>query len=154
MAVARSPKKRTKSFALYWCSTPDGDEDWFVVASTARAARSFHERAEGYDSGEAEAERVVPLPPELVRKGAWRDPERDEWLTAAAWPSDAVIEACGGEIAPLDADGIRVAVGVVCKVVRFGDRAFRAGDVVSNNESAMGIRGPPRLAVFRGGKKE
>ena len=52
---------RPKRFALYWCTTPDGDEDWFVVAESAATARRFHENAEGYDRGEADAERIAPV---------------------------------------------------------------------------------------------
>ena len=40
--------RRKKRFFLYWCTTEDADEDWFVVADSARAARRYHERAEGY----------------------------------------------------------------------------------------------------------
>ncbi|MBE7481043.1 MAG: hypothetical protein HS104_13800 [Polyangiaceae bacterium] len=139
--------------ALYWCTTPDGDENWFVVASSARAARSFHERAEGYDAGSASAERVAPLPPHLLDGGAWRDPETGELSTRAAWPSDVLIEACGGEIARLRTDALRDQVGVVCKLVRFGERVFRAGDIIENRERVMGVPLPPRLGVFRGGRQ-
>ena len=150
--MGRGGEKRAKTFALYWCTTPDGDEDWFVVASSARAARSFHERAEGYDSGDAGAERVVRLPPTLVRNGAWSDPESDDWCTTAAWPSDALIAACGGEVVPLDSDDLRVSMGIVCKMVRFAGRVFQPGDLVSNHERTQGLRQAPRLGVFRGGK--
>ncbi|MBK8998118.1 MAG: hypothetical protein IPM35_20540 [Myxococcales bacterium] len=139
--------------SLYWCTTPDGDEDWFVVASSARAARSFHERAEGYEAGSASAERVVTLPPHLRDGSAWRDPGADELSTRAAWPSDALIEACGGEIAELPTDALRDQVGVVCRLIRFGERVFRAGDVIENRARVMGVPLPPRLGVFRGGKR-
>lgn len=142
---------RAKRFALYWCTTPDGDEDWFVVAPTARAARAFHERAEGYDAGDATAERVVALPQELVEGGEWRDPETGERSPGAGWPSDAVLRACGGEVAPLDNDELRGALGVVCKLVRFGARVFRPGDMVSNHQRRTGGGQRPRLGVFRGG---
>jgi hypothetical protein len=35
-------------------------EDRFVVADSARAARRFHEDAEGYDRDEAHRERIAP----------------------------------------------------------------------------------------------
>lgn len=41
---------------MYWCTTPDSDEDCFVVAESAAVARRFHEDAEGYGRGEAHAE--------------------------------------------------------------------------------------------------
>ncbi|MBK7583816.1 MAG: hypothetical protein IPI67_26940 [Myxococcales bacterium] len=142
---------RTKCYALYWCTTPDGDEDWFVVAPSARAARAFHEIAEGYDRGSATAERVVALPPELVEGGGWCDPETGERSSRAAWPSDAMLRACGGEVAPLESDDLRGALGVVCKLVRFGARVFRPGDIVSNRERRSAGTRRPRLGVFRGG---
>lgn len=142
---------RAKRYALYWCTTPDGDEDWFVVAPSARAARAFHERAEGYDRGSAAAERVVALPPDLVEGGGWCDPETGERSSRAAWPSDAMLRACGGEVAPLDSDDLRGALGVVCKLVRFGARVFRPGDIVSNRERRSAGTRRPRLGVFRGG---
>jgi hypothetical protein len=46
--------------------TDDGDEDWFVVAASAASARRFHEAAEGYERGDACAERVVALPEALT----------------------------------------------------------------------------------------
>jgi hypothetical protein len=39
---------------LYWCTTPDHDEDWFVMARTAHSARRYHENEEGYAKGTAE----------------------------------------------------------------------------------------------------
>jgi hypothetical protein len=47
---------------LYWVTTTDGDEDWFVLAFTSRSASSFHERYEGYDAGDAEAELILQAP--------------------------------------------------------------------------------------------
>lgn len=46
---------------LYWVETDDHDEDWFIVARSAREARRFHEEEEGYDRGEARATRVMFL---------------------------------------------------------------------------------------------
>lgn len=145
-------KRRPTRFALYWCTTPDGDEDWFVVAPTARAARAFHDLAEGYEAGTAMAERVVTLPPDLHDGETWRDPETGERSLRAGWPSDAVLRACGGECAELETDGIRSALGVVCTLVRIGTRVFRPGDSIWNRERSMGLSLRPRLGVFRGGE--
>ena len=71
--MARAAQRRTKRFALYWCTTPDGDEDWFVVADSAATARRFHEAAEGYCRGDAHAERAIALPDALVTANGWRD---------------------------------------------------------------------------------
>ena len=58
---------------LYWCETPDHDEDWFIVASSAKEARRLHEEEEGYGPGDARATLVCCIPRTLsVRKG-WPD---------------------------------------------------------------------------------
>lgn len=147
-ATTRARKKR---FALYWCTTSDGSEDWFVVAESTAAARRFHEDAEGYDRGDAHAERVVALPRELARADAWADPSDSKAHTHAGWPSDELLVACGGEIASMERDDLRNVMGVVCKDVRFGERVFRAGDVVADIERERGVH-RARLAVFKGGK--
>ena len=46
---------------LFWVTTEDHDEDWFVVASSAEEASRFHEDAEGYDPGDATAEEILSL---------------------------------------------------------------------------------------------
>ena len=44
---------------LYWVTTDDPGEDWFILASTAKAARHFQERREEYDPGDAHAELIL-----------------------------------------------------------------------------------------------
>src|ERR1022692_2098509 len=48
-----------KQIRLYWVSTDDHDEDWFVFAASARSARSYHEDYEGYDKGAANSRLIV-----------------------------------------------------------------------------------------------
>ena len=50
---------------LYWCETDDHDEDWFIVASSAKEARRMHEDIEGYGRGDARATLIVRIPKEL-----------------------------------------------------------------------------------------
>jgi hypothetical protein len=142
-------KPRTKRFALYWCTTPDGDEDWFVVADSAASARRFHENVEDYERGEANAERIAPLPASLVTPAGWRNGPTGKEHKSACWPSDDLLVACGGEIAPLPRDGVRDMMQIVCKDVRFGDRVFRAGDLIANMDRERGIS-EARLSVFNG----
>ena len=49
----------TKQVRLYWCTTDDHDEDWFIFATSARQARSFHEHYEGYGKGDASSRLIV-----------------------------------------------------------------------------------------------
>jgi hypothetical protein len=151
MPKARRP--RPKRFALYWCTTADGDGDWFVVADSARSARRFHEAIEDYQPGDAHAERIMALPDELRTPKGWRDGPNGKVHEGPCWPSDELLVACGGEIAELPATGLRRQMGIVCKDVRFGDRVFRAGDVVTNAERERGIK-EPRLSVFKGEPKK
>jgi hypothetical protein len=44
---------------LYWVTTPDHSEDWFILARTRRSAAKFHDSYEGYDDNYATAELVV-----------------------------------------------------------------------------------------------
>jgi uncharacterized protein DUF4258 len=148
--MARRLSPRTgKRFALYWCTTADGDEDWFVVASSAREARRYHEDAEGFDRGEAAAERVLALPPDLCEGGGWKDGRAGPVRNEAGWPSDELLISCGGEIATLPRDAFRAMMGVVTKDVRFGARVFRAGDVVTNLDRKHGVK-EARLSTFAG----
>jgi len=47
---------------LFWCTTDDGDEDWFIVASSDKVAAEAHEAEEGYDPGDASADYVCRGP--------------------------------------------------------------------------------------------
>src|SRR6266852_148425 len=48
-----------KPIHLYWVTTLDHDEDWFIFAPTSRSAASYHEDYEGYDTGDAKARLVI-----------------------------------------------------------------------------------------------
>jgi hypothetical protein len=50
---------RKGSINLYWVTTLDHDEDWFIFAKTSRSAASYHEHYDGYDSGDARARMVI-----------------------------------------------------------------------------------------------
>lgn len=60
---------------LFWCTTADHDEDWFVVAPSEDTAREHFEDAEGYGVGEAGAVWVADLPDGL-------DPRLEEYAKA------------------------------------------------------------------------
>ena len=48
-----------KQIKLYWVTTADHAEDWFILANSARQARSYHEHYEGYDKGDANSRLIV-----------------------------------------------------------------------------------------------
>lgn len=60
---------RQKCLHLYWVTTRDHDEDWFIVAANSRSAQRFHERYEGYNPGDAAAELVLQDIDLHLRKG-------------------------------------------------------------------------------------
>jgi len=154
--MARIPSKsgEPKPYALYWCTTADGDEDWFVVALSPREACRFHELEEGYARGAASAERVVSLPPALITARGWKDGPDGRAHRRAGWPSEALLASCGAEVAEIapGRDLLREMVRVLNKDVRIGGRVFRAGDVVTNLERQDGVK-KARLSAFPGGKE-
>lgn len=78
-------ERREPTWRLYWCTTEDHDEDWFVVARSAAAARRYHEQAEGYARGDAASQLVAVVPGALAPRHA-------------NWPSRELLEQCGGII--------------------------------------------------------
>lgn len=88
---------------LYWVTTEDHGEDWFVVADDAEKAAIFHEDAEGYAPGDATAEMILVIP--------------DGVAVMTGWPSDEVLWACGA----------RFLSEAPTRVVEIGNRRFCEG---------------------------
>lgn len=88
---------------LYWVTTEDHAEDWFVVAYNAREASSYHEDVEGYEPRDATAEMVMEIPNEII--------------TDIGWPSDQVLRCCCANIL----------VKGAARVVEIGTRRFCGG---------------------------
>ena len=88
---------------LYWVTTEDHAEDWFIVAENAEEAAALHEDHEGYDYGDATAEMIMKIPAGIeVEPG---------------WPSDEVLKSCGANIL----------VNGLARVVEIGGRRFCEG---------------------------
>lgn len=51
-----------RATSLYWVTTPDHDEDWFILAASRKAAAEFFENSEGYSPGDASALFLETLP--------------------------------------------------------------------------------------------
>jgi hypothetical protein len=60
---------------LYWVTTEDHDEDWFIVASSSQAASKAHEDMEGYNPGEVTAEAILDIPEDVPVEGGWPSEE-------------------------------------------------------------------------------
>lgn len=69
---------------LYWVTTEDHDEDWFVIAINAKKAAEFHEKMEGYNQGDAKAEAILNIPKEITAE--------------IGWPSDGILKVLGATI--------------------------------------------------------
>lgn len=76
-----------KYFKLYWCSTSDHGEDWFIVARSAATARKIHELEEGYAGKEASSEYVCRLPKRFQNS--------DQFKEDGGWPDEEMLIACG-----------------------------------------------------------
>jgi hypothetical protein len=48
-----------QTIKLYWVTTDDHAEDWFIFADSASSARTFHENYEGYGKGDANSRLIV-----------------------------------------------------------------------------------------------
>jgi hypothetical protein len=130
MPGKRSKKsKRAQVLRLYWVTTDDHDEDWFIVAHSAAEACRIHEEEEGYDRGDASSELVLTLPPEKQGEGV-------------GWPRPGLLEELGAEVGrtlPDEHETLRYMAGSGARVVRFGDRVFGEGDIVSNVAIRLGM---------------
>ena len=77
---------------LYWVTTPDGFEDWFVVGRSKKQAERYHEYAEGFDLNYATATLICNIPYELENKFRIFDikehPDRQEY-----WPTLELLKA-------------------------------------------------------------
>lgn len=60
---------------LYWVTTEDHHEDWFMVAATAKGAAKLHEDQEGYLRGDARAEKILTIPSTLDAEPGWPEEE-------------------------------------------------------------------------------
>jgi hypothetical protein len=48
-----------QTMKLYWVTTQDHDEDWFIFAESAKSARTYYEDYEGYGKGDAHSRLIV-----------------------------------------------------------------------------------------------
>ena len=112
---------------LYWVTTTDHDEDWFIFAKSKQSAAKFHADYEGYGPREAVAEPILAAPD-----------------TAGPFPRHAQIDdltALGFEILKGGDHG---------RSVKYGDRTFVEGHLesliaeIDDNTSEAAGEGRPR----------
>lgn len=99
---------------LYWCTTEDSEEDWFVVARSSRSAARWFEENAGYERWEVRARAVRPIPVDVYhalveRRGAPVDPP--------FCPDLAMLRDTGADVLRVQAP----------RVVQIGDEVFVEG---------------------------
>ena len=98
---------------LFWVTTEDHDEDWFILARNEKEATIYHEDYEGYDRGDATATLVCPVQNELLK---------DFTLQARTHhPSEKLIKQLGGVFVHYESP----------YVVRFGEDTYVEGGLDS-----------------------
>lgn len=95
---------------LYWVTTEDHCEDWFIIAAGENEAAELHENLEGYDAGDATAEWVLDIPEGISAEKGW-PPE--ETLTALGGYFHAT-----GDIRVVEIAGRRFSEGLLESVLR------------------------------------
>lgn len=82
---------------LYWVTTADHHEDWFIVASSKQKAEKFHEENEGYEYGHANAQKVINI--------------TDNMITETSYPSEELLLSTGANFISKDEPRIVVIDG-------------------------------------------
>ncbi len=78
---------------LYWATTKQGSENWFIVANSEEEAADCHEAFEGFATKTANAKFVYEIPKNLIVKYNLIEPQ---------WPSHELINDLGGKIITQD----------------------------------------------------
>ena len=60
---------------LYWVTTEDHDEDWFIVAPSPTEASQYFENFEGYNPGDAKADEILDIPENVSVETGWPSEE-------------------------------------------------------------------------------
>jgi hypothetical protein len=94
---------------LFWVTTDDHHEDWFVVASSRAEATRYFENYEGYPKGSASAEEILEIPVKLP--------------VESGWPSEELLQELGakfvsnGNTRVLEIGGRKFAEGMLERII-------------------------------------
>ena|SRR2546421_1701064 len=111
---------------LYWIETPDGDENWFVIAKNSRSAAAYEDTSTGFNPGDCKAVFVKEVPEQFLRQAELREQE-ENWRADGkplassdprwpGYPSDWLLETLGVDFISLEGrktatvDGKRYAI--------------------------------------------
>jgi epoxide hydrolase len=89
---------------LYWVTTDDHDEDWFILAKTRWSAEGYHIKYEGYEPGDARAELILrtgadPIPGPIPRHAQLEDLQKLGFAQGGDWGT-GVTTALGHLVPP------------------------------------------------------
>jgi len=76
-------RNSVRHMKLYWVTTEDHHEDWFIVAPSREVASKFHEENEGYNPGDATSIEIIDIP--------------DNIIADIGWPPDEVLLSVGAK---------------------------------------------------------
>lgn len=114
---------------LYWVTTEDHCEDWFIIASSEAEAARWFEHNEGYEKGDATAQCVLDIPAGIPLEGS-DDEYGDSW---PGWPSADTLIALGAIFISHDSpriveiSGRRFCEGLLDEIIRgFDDDKFES----------------------------
>ncbi len=114
---------------LYWVTTEDHCEDWFIIASSKAEAANWFELEEGYDKGDATAQEILEIPAgiQLERIDAEYS---DGW---PGWPTEEILIALGATFTNYESPRIvKIAGKTFCEgllediLISLGDDAFES----------------------------
>ena len=72
---------------LYWVTTPQNEENWFVVASSKANAENFHNQAEGFDEDYSSAKFICEIPFKLLNE--------HHKINDEDWPNHELLQELG-----------------------------------------------------------
>jgi hypothetical protein len=101
---------------LYWVTTPEHTEDWFVFADSKRRAERFFELSDGFNFGDSSAELILGSPKCDVKLLC--EEHRKEYDSS---------QACWGWESDLRARGATILRWKTPNKVQFGSRVFTEG---------------------------
>lgn len=64
-----------ENMKLYWVTTEDHHEDWFIIASSKKEASKLHEEFEGYNFGSASSQEILSIPNNIPVEAGWPSEE-------------------------------------------------------------------------------
>jgi hypothetical protein len=131
-------RRQINRMKVFWVTTPDGYENWFVVARTKKDAEISHEIDEGYNPNYAHATFVCDVPLNLHKV------YRPDKKIKTYWPRLAMLEELG----------FKVISRTSPRVVNKDGRIFTEGRSIEAIAIELGSESPGVYVLQAQGKNE